>query len=1027
MRSLTKFAVERPITTLMIFISFLLFGIVAFTKLPIDFMPKMEAPAISVLTFWPGSSTEDIENKVTKLIENNLGIINNIEEIKSQSKEGISIVNCIFSQSTDLQEASNDIRDRLEFAKAYMPPDVTNPILFKFNTAMMPIVFYGITAKESLENLYDIADEKLARPLKRLSGVGAVQVIGGMQRQINVKLDRDKLAAQKISIFDVERALKSQNASLPLGLMNVSNMEYLVRVPAEYKSLYDIENVILKKIDNNVVRISDVATVEDNFKDQKYHVKINSKDSLMLMIQKRAEANTAKVASLVRNEMKKLTPDLPLDVEANLIMDSSEFIDLAVKNLKMTSFWAVLFVGLITYLFFRSKRLSLIIILSIPFSIIITFTFMYIQGWTINIMSLAAITIAIGMVVDNSVVILDNIMNHLENKQSLKNACILASQEVGLAITASTLTTIVIFLPLIFSNGIVGIMFKQLGGVITITLIGSLICALMLIPMLATKLVKEKNISELKKAKIFEKVENFYLKILSYSLTNRKKIILGSVSIFVVSLFAFPFIGTEFMPEEDSGDITISMSMPVGTNVETTSVVCQKIEDQSKKIIGDKYLVHSYYRCGAQDSGIGAAFNRDEGSHVGQIGFKLVKQKHRKFSSKDASKKISDFLSTLDSIDKFDVDASDPMGKHMFGGSKPISIEILGHDLKKTEQIANEIKRISENVKGTKDIIISRDLGKPELAINVDRNKASSLGFDMATIANSLRTMFHGKNTASFSDNANDYDINIRLDSTQRNGISDILSTKISNGFSPPIFLSSIANIEEKLGPVEIERINSQRVVKVEMDTYKRSPGEIIKDLKSGIDKNIVLPSDISINYGGMTKETKKAFANLMLMVLLGIILVYMVMASQFESLKHPFIIMFSIPFALVGVFLALFVTNTALSSISFIGLVMLVGIVVNNAIVLIDYINKLKNDETDLIETIKLACQKRIRPILITTLTTVFGMFALVISSGEGSEVWKPLGISVMGGLLVSTLVTLVLIPTLYFIFEKKKYQKAQ
>jgi len=1021
---ITQFAVNRPVTTLMLFLASLLFGVISFFKLPIDFMPKLESPVISILTFWPGASTEDVETKITKVIESNLNIINNLEEIKSTSKEGISIVNCSFEQNIDMSEASNDIRDRLEFAKAYMPSDVSDPIIFKFNTAMMPIVFYGITAKENWEKLHDIVEEEISRPLQRLPGVGGVQVIGGMQRQLNIKLKREKLSAYNLSVSEIEENLKRQNLSMPAGQMKVGDIEYLLRIPGEYKNLLEIENVILKQIDKHIVRLSDVAEIEDNFKEQKYKVEIDGRNAVMLIIQKRAEANTVEVANLVQEEMKRITPNLSSDIKASLIMNSSEFIKLSVNNLMKTALWAIFFVALVTYYFFRSFRSASIIILMIPFSIIIVFLFIYSQSWTINIMSLAAIAIAIGMVVDNSVVILDSIMKYTKENKDLKKASILAAKEVGVAIGASTLTTIVVFVPLIFLKGVTGILFMQLGAVVGITLLASLFCALMLAPMLTTKLLRNK--SNKSNPKLFKIIEDKYIKILSYSLKHKKKIVFVTISLFIGSLFLLPFIGTEFMPQEDSGDINIIVNLQVGTAVEKTSFICKKIENEVKELIGNKYILHSYYRCGAQDSGLGAAFNRQEGSHIGQIGLKLVKQKNRNFKSKDLIKKISDSLKQFEDIEKLSINDANPMSM-IFGNQKPISIEILGHDILKTEKIAQDVKQLAQQIKGTKDVSITRDLGKPELVIEIDRQKATSLGLNVAIIANSLRTLFHGKKATNYQDKEHDYDVFMRLDSTQRQNIDDINSTVIKTPFSQNIILSNIAKIKEKLGPVEIERQNQQRVVKVEMNIYGRSQGNIIKDLKKNIKNNIILPQEISIEFGGLAKEQVKAFKFLFLMVILGIIFVYMVMAAQFESLKYPFIIMFSMPFALIGVFLSLFITHTTLNALSFIGIVMLIGIVVNNAIVLVDYINKIKDQKKNLEQTILLAGKHRLRPVLMTTLTTIFGMFSLVISTGEGSEMWRPLGIAVIGGLMVSTLITLVFIPIMYLIFEKKKLKKSK
>ena len=1020
---ITKFAVSRPIATLMFFLCFLLISIVSFMRLPVDFMPKIEAPVVSIITFWPGSSTEDMEIKVTKIIENNLSITNNLDEITSTTKEGICIVTCIFQQEADLNEASNEIRDKLEFAKPYMPSDISNPALFKFNTANMPIVFFGITAKENWDNLYDLIDDEVVKPLKRLDGVGAVQLIGGMKKRINVKIDRDKLAEYHLSIEDLERNIISQNLSLPAGTMNINDKDYLLRIPAEYKNIQELENVFIKQVDSKVVTLKDIAEVEDGFNDEKFSMKINGDKGLMLLVQKRSGANTIDVVRKVSSSMKKLAKKLPPDVMSQVIMDSSEFIKLSIKNLAFTAFLGIFFVALITLIFFKNMRMSAIILLSIPFSLMISFIFIYFFDWSINIMSLAALAIATGMVVDNTIVIIDSIMAHLKKGEKAYNACVSAAKDVGLAISASTLTTIVVFLPLAFLKGITGIMFRQLGGIITITLVASLICALMMVPMLSVKFIKLEKVKA--ESKILKKLEDFYSKILNYALLRRKRIIFLSVAFFISSIFLLPFIGTEFMPEEDSGNITVTLEMPVGTVVDKTEEICAAVEKDIMQIIGEESIVHHYYLCGMQESGFSALFNKKEGSHIGQIGCQLVKQKQRDFSSKDIAKKISDYLHKYTDIEEIDVDAENPMNKSMFGGGKPITINIYGHDLSISESIGKEVKNICSNIDGTRDVAITRDLGKPELLINIDRQRAAAMNLDIALIANSFRKQYQGTKTINFHKNEKEYDVVLKINNDQRKSLDDVMSTTVKSPYTTNIPLINIADIQEHMGPVEIERKDQERVLHVEMNIFGRAQGEIIKEIKSKIDRSVFVPDGFSINFGGMAEEQAKSFRFLLSMLLTAILLVYLVMAAQFESFKEPFIIMLSIPFALSGVFISLLITKTSLNAISFIGIIMLMGIIVNNAIVLIDCINQIRRKNISLKEAIVTSGKMRIRPVLITSLTTICGMLALVFSSGEGSEIWKPLGVSVAGGLTFSTLITLILIPVLYMAFENKKDSK--
>ncbi|MBI5346242.1 MAG: efflux RND transporter permease subunit [Chlamydiae bacterium] len=1017
---IVKFAISRPIATSMIFLAILLLGFFSYSKLYIDFLPKIEAPAITILTYWQAASAQDVESKVTKVIENNVSIINNLDQIKSSSREGASVISCVFAQGTNLDEASNEIRARIEFAKPFLPDDLATPILLKFNTSMMPIIFYGVTAKEHFENLQEIIEDDLAAPLKRIEGVGAVQVIGGVKKEINIKLDREKLSAYNLTLIDIENALKQQNVSLPTGAMDILDKEYMLRLPSEFDSYADIENVVIKKNQIHLLRLKDVAEVAPGFKEQKYFVKINGENGIMLMVQKRAGSNTVEVAKKVREQIAKLQKNLPLDIKTNLIMDSSEFISRSVHNLLETFLWGTLFVAIVTFIFYRNIRLGSIIMLSLPFSIIGVFCMMYYKEWSLNIISLAAIAIATGMVVDNAIVVVDNIINRLQKKDTLVQAIENGTNEVGFAISASTISIIVVFLPLVFSSGLVSLMFGQLGWVVGITLLASLLAALMLTPMLASKLLKNLDVKKIDdRQAFFKKLENFYTNFLSVALKYRKTAIICAVVFFIGTFSLVPFIGAEFMPDEDSGDITINFELPVGTRVERTKEVCINIEKLGKEIIQSKNIINTYFRCGSQNGGMGAAFSK-EGSNLGRVGFKLVKKDERDFSSKSISRKIVD--SIKDEIVKIEVDHGNPMMRHMFGGAKPLSVEILGHDFIQTDKLASQIKAIVANVPGVKDPSISRDMQKPELVINVDREKAQSLGLTMASIGSQLRTLFHGKKATTFHQGEKDIDISLRLQQDQRATVLDVLNSEVINSYGKKIALMNVAQIEERKGPIEIERQNQERVVRVEFDAYQRSQNEVIQDVQKELKSKISVPSDISINFGGMFKEQKKAFGYLFMMFFLSLIMVYMVMAFQFESLRHPFVVMVSVPFALSGVLIALFLTHTTLNAISFIGTIMLIGIVANHTIILVDYTNLLRRQGINLLEAVLQAGKNRLRPVLVTTLTTIFGMLPLVLSRGEGSQMWKPLGIAVIGGLMFSTLITLIIVPTVYTMMERKK-----
>jgi HAE1 family hydrophobic/amphiphilic exporter-1 len=640
------------------------------------------------------------------------------------------------------------------------------------------------------------------------------------------------------------------------------------------------------------------------------------------------------------------------------------------------------------------------------------------MGWSLNTISLAAIALSIGMVVDSAIVVVDNISKNLEMGKTIKESALLGTKEVGSAIGASTLTTVVIFLPLVFISGIIGIMFKQMGGVVTITLLSSLFCALMLIPLLSFKILKKPKIKVFEE--LFLKLEEKYLFLLKKALKNKKKTFLISASVIVFTLFLFPFMGSEFFPTEDTGDLQITFEMPVGTPLKKNIKMCEKIEKKALALIDNSIVAHSYWRAGVMDNSFGVAMGRKEGSHIGIYGMKLVKRDKRNRSTKELGRKIADAIKDFPEIVNINIEDGNPMSSIVFGGIKPITLEILGHDLKKTEKLAKKIQTIAKKIPGTKDVTISRGLGKPELIVKTNRQKALFLGVDIFNLSTTLRTLFYGKEITNFKKGEKSYPVFMQLDESEKS-LENIQNTEIMTKNNTKIRLDNIATLKESRGPMEIERKNNERVIKIDIDTYKRSQGEILKNLKKKLSK-LLIPKDIKIEFSGLVEHQKDSFKYIFYMLILGILLIYMVMASQFESLKDPFIIMFSVPFAIVGVIFALTVTNTSLSVMSLIGVLMLTGIAVNNAIVIVDCINRFRRENFSVIEAIHLAGKNRLRPVLITTLTTIFGMLPLVFNREEGAEMWKPFGIAVIGGLLVSTMITLILIPLLYKIFHKEK-----
>jgi len=1031
---LPEFGVKFPVTNAMIFFAILVLGIVSLSRLPIDLMPEIEPPNISVITVYEGASAEDVETKVTEVIENNLATVSNLDKITSRSMEGISMVTCRFNWGTNLDEASNDVRDKLEFAKRLLPEEIDTPIVFKFNTALIPILFIGVSSsEETYPQLYHAVDKQVGDDLKRIPGVGAVQIYGGLERQINISIDRSRLEAYRLSVQKIVDRLAQENITLPAGDLKTGYLDYALRVPGEFTEPSQIKDIIISQEGEKIVYLKDVAAVSDSFKEVTMIVKANGRLGVMMMVQKRSGANTVEIANKVKDEIKKLEKRLPGDIKFSILMDTSEHITQSIKDLTQTVYWGGIFVIIVVYLFLRQLRPSLIIALTIPFSLIIAFIFMFLFGYTINIMSLSSLAIAIGMVVDNAIVIVDNVYRHRERGQKPNEAAIYGASEVGLAVSASTFTTVVVFLPMVFLTGITGVMFKQIAMMITVTLLASLFTALTFSPMLCAKLLtvlppekfKEKEKSFYQRfyevtGNFYTSLENLYARMLGRALTHKKTTVLLAIGIFIFSILLIPKIGTEFIPEEDTGDLNIQIDLPVGTRVEETYKIARQVEAIFKQDVPETEII--FYRVGQSSGGrFGAAFGARTGSNIIAVGAKLIKLDRRKRSIKEIAEAIRPKISSVVGVKKINIQAGSPFARILFGGGKPISIEILGHDLEATDALAYKLKSEITKVAGVVDVTVSRELGRPELQVEVDRLKASSMGLSMATITDTLRTYFYGKTASKYREAGDEYDIFVRLKDSDRTSIQDIENIPITTASGKTIRLSNIARIIHRTGPIEIERQNQDRIIKVEANIFRRSLGEVAKDIKNIIAKTNI-PPDIVINLGSDVEEQVKSFRDLFLLFILGGLLVYMVMASQFESLLDPFIIMFSVPFAFTGVAFGLFFGGITLSIVSFLGLVMLVGIVVNNAIVLVDYINILRSRGLSMYEAITVGGANRLRPVLMTTITTLAGLLPLAMSKGEGSELWRPLGISMLGGLTLSTLITLVLVPVMYAIFKGRR-----
>lgn len=1026
---LPELGVQKPVATLMFFLAVFVLGLVMVTQLPVDLMPEIERPTVTVVTTWEGVSAEDVESMVTKVVERALGSVNGLEEMTSATIEGVSSVTCEFAWGTNLDEASNDIRSNLERIRKTLPEDADPPVLRKFNTSQIPIQFYGITCRESLEKLEEIANNEIADPLKRLPGVGAVNLFGGLERQINVKLDPARLAGYGLVFDQVAAALARENVTLPAGNVKVGRIDYTIRVPGEFRAPGEIGDIVIRAAGGALVRLRDVAAVADGFAEETRLSNVMGRRAIMMMIQKRSGANTVETAQEVARELERnVLPTLPRDVEIHPIFDASEQIVQSIGNVARTVRWGFLFVVLTTFFFLRNVRSSLIITLTIPFSLILAFIFMWTMGWTINIISMASLAIAMGMVVDNAVVVLENIAKKVERGTAPREAAMFGAEEVGTAVSASTLTTIVVFVPLVFLQGEAGILFKQLGGLLTATLLASLVCALWLTPMLGARLLQNPEKRRVHgrwleaflgwSERRFTALDAAYSRVLAWALRRRSAVVVAAVAIFAGSVALFLGLGSEYAPEDDNGRLTLRYQTPIGTRVEETAAVGQRILDVALAEAGRENVRVYAWRCG-ESGGMGQG-----GSHIGNVMLSLVSQTRRARGLKEIGRAVADVVSPWPEVQKINVDTSQ-MGPG--GGEKPIVVDVQGFDLDVLQGVAEQVLAVVNTTPGAVDAEIGRDPGRPEIHVEIDRPKAAAHGLDVGEVANAVRTLFYGTAATKYRESDEDYDVVLRLDEPYRRTVADIAQSEIVLPGGQRIRLDSVATVAERLGPLQIDRRNQERMIQVTADVFGRSSGEVVRDLRRRLAEEVPLPAGIGLHFGGTAEDQEKSFRQMGLMLGLGILLVYMVMAAQFESLLDPFLILFAIPFAFTGVAVSLTLLRLTVSIMSYIGMILLVGVVVNNAIVLIDYVNLLRARGQNLAEAIVNGGRSRLRPVLITTLTTVLGMTPMILSRGEGAATWRPMAATIAGGLSFSMLITLVFVPTLYSLVHSRRARQRE
>lgn len=1028
--NLPEVSVRRPITTIMLFVGIIIIGFVSFQRLPIDLFPEIEPPIISVLTQYPGASAQDVELNVSKKIESGLSSVTNLKKIRSTSIDNISVVSLEFEFGSNLDEASNDIRSALEFTKRLLPDDAEPPTIFKFSTNIFPIMFIAVQAKESYEGLNKLVENEIIDPLKRLNGVGTIQAFGGPVRQILIHVDQKKLEAYNLSVLQIGQILQAENINLPSGSIKMGDMEYNIRVPAEFSDVNEIRNIVLAAPNGRIVYLKDVAEVKDSLKDRSINVRLNGGQGLQIIVQKQSGANTVQVVKDVREKLEELKGNLPSDLKIDIIQDSSEFIIQSVNNLTEAVLLGAIFVIFVILIFLRQWRATIIILLTLPVSLIGAFIYLYFTGNTINIISLSSLSIAVGLVVDDAIVILENIARHIERGSRPIEAAIFASSEVGLAVAAATFTIVAVFFPLVFISGFAGILFNQLGFLVTVMILVSLLAALTLIPMLSSQVLKSKKEEKpiknpfLKKVnsslvKFFDELDDFYKRVLEWALNHKKIVIVIALLLFVSSLLLIPRLGTEFIPKSDSAQFQVNLELEPGKRLEETIKYVKNIEQIIKKDFPEVIYVSA--RAGVNDQGFSTVlFGQSEGTNIAGFQLRTNKISERNRSIFEMADEIRKDLKSFVGIKSFSINTAGAAAFLTGATGAPIEVDIIGPDLDESYQVANQLKEYMAKIEGTRDIRIDIGDPRPELQISLQRDKMALNGLNTAIVGTTLRNFYFGLTPTKYRELGDEYDIFITLPPEKKSSITEIENLPIKTLLGTTIKLKDVGKVTQSFSPPTIKRKEQERVIGVLSDIQGRSLGEIATDIKN-FASTIELPPNTVIEYAGQIEQQSDAFKDLFFLLALSIILVYMVMAAQFESLLDPFVIMFSIPFAFSGVFIGLFILNIPFSVIAFLGSIILVGIVVKNAIVLVDFTNITRARGLELKEAIIYSGRNRLRPVLMTTITTLLGLLPLALSTGEGSEIWRPLGISTIGGMLFSTLITLVLVPVLYSVFETR------
>lgn len=1035
--SLYEGSVRRPIMTSLVFIAVALFGLFSLQRLPIDLYPDMDTNTIMVMTTYAGASAEDIENNVSRPLENVLNTVSNLKHITSQSKENLSLITLEFEYGEDIDVLTNDVRDKLDMVSSMLPDEAENPIIFKFSSDMIPIVILSAEAKESLPGLYKILDDGVANPIARINGVGSVSVSGAPQREIQVYVDPVRLEAYNLSVETISAIIAGENKNVPGGSFDIGNETYSVRVEGEFSDPRQLEDIYVGSYNGKNIYLKDVARINDSVEERVQETYNNGVQGAMIVIQKQTGANSVAISDEVQKILPSLQERLPSDVKIGVIIDTSENIRNTISSLGGTIRDAFIFVGLVVFLFLGRWRSVIIILVTIPLSLLSSFIYLAITDSTLNIISLSSLSIAIGMVVDDAIVVLENVTKHVERGSEPDQAAIHGTNEVYISVIASTLTLIAVFFPLTLVTGMTGVMFRELGWMVTIIMIVSTTSALTLTPMLCSLLLK-KNPKHTKLFKILytpvehalDGLDNFYARLLNWAVRHRAVVIVSAMSFFVLSMILVRYVGTDFFPVQDDGRIGVTLETPIGTRTEVTRALAMKVENEWREKYPEIQIMN--FTVGQADTDNTFASMQDNGSHIVSYNIRLSDPGDRERSVIEICDMMREDLKAYPEFKKTQVNVGGGRGGSMSGQSV-VEFEIYGYDFTASDAVAQELKdRLEKNVPGCQDVIISRGDYQPEYHVDFDRQKLALHGLNSSTAATYIRDRINGATSSYYREDGEEYDIKVRYAPEYRQSVEDIENIMVYNSAGQGVRIRDLGKVVERFAPPTIERKDRERINTVSAVVSGTSMDKVVSGGLAQI-KEMDIPQGIDIQVAGSYEDQQDSFSDLLVLMVIIILLVFIVMAAQFESLTYPFIIMFALPFSFSGVFMALYMTGTTMNVISMIGMIMLVGIVVKNGIVLVDYINLNRERGIAIISAVVSGGKSRLRPVLMTTLTTILGMVPMAIGGGQGSEIWQPMGVAVIGGLTVSTLLTLVIVPVLYCVFagvgvkrQRRKHRQA-